>query len=41
MYEEDGLCIKCIAHMFDVPYATAKDVIRRRSWKHLTALPGE
>ena len=35
MYSEDGLCIKCIAHMFDVAYATANHIIRRRTWTHI------
>lgn len=37
MYEEDGLCIKCIAKLHDLPYATANHAIKRRTWKTLKA----
>ena len=39
MHSEDGLCVKCIAHMFDVAYATANHIIRRRTWTHVEDEP--
>jgi hypothetical protein len=35
MYREDGLCTRCIAHLFGVAYATARQAIQGKTWTYL------
>jgi hypothetical protein len=35
MAAEDGLCTKCIAHLFGVAYATARQAIQGKTWTYL------
>jgi hypothetical protein len=41
MAAEDGLCTKCIAHLFGVSYPTARQAITGRTWRHLEAEAGD
>lgn len=35
MFEQDGLCAKCIARLFGVSYWVARHVVTRKTWTHV------
>ena len=35
LHHEDGLCIRCVAMLYGVRYATAWEAICYRTWKHV------